>query len=124
MKIMKIKIQSRAIHDKNLKDIARKIDSNKVQKLKIKNGIYFESLTAVRKILTDNRLNVWRAIRDKKPESITQLSEILGRGFRSVYRDVVLLKDLGLIRLTEGPGRRGNVQKLESLYDELALAVA
>ncbi len=124
MKIMKIKIQSRTIHDKNLKDIARKIDSNKVQKLKIKNGIYFESLTAVRKILTDNRLNVWRAIRDKKPESITQLSEILGRGFRSVYRDVVLLKDLGLIRLTEGPGRRGNVQKLESLYDELALAVA
>jgi predicted transcriptional regulator len=121
---MKIKIQSRTIHDKNLKDIARKIDSNKVQKIKIKNGIYFESLTAVRKILTDNRLNVWRAIRDKKPESITQLSEILGRGFRSVHRDVVLLKDLGLIRLTEGPGRRGNVQKLESLYDELALAVA
>ncbi len=35
MKIMKIKIQSRAIHDKNLKDIARKIDSNKVQKLKM-----------------------------------------------------------------------------------------
>jgi predicted transcriptional regulator len=80
-------------------------------------------LTAVRKILTDYRLDVWRAIRDKNPESITLLAEILGRGFRPVHRDVMLLKDLGLIKLIEGPGKRGNVQKVVSLFDELSLAV-
>lgn len=124
---MKIKIQSRDDFYKNLKTVANAIDNKNLKSLKNlkhEKGIYFESLTAVRKILTENRLEVWRAIRDKHPESITQLSEILGRGFRSVHRDVVLLKDLGLIKLVEGPGTRGNVQQLISLYDELALAVA
>lgn len=125
MKIMKIKIQNKNNFNENLRKVARAVDSGTFQKKNhMRNGIYFESLTAVRKILTDNRLEVWRAIRDKKPESITHLAEILGRGFRSVHRDVVLLKDLGLIKLVEGPGKRGNVQKLISVYDELALAVA
>jgi predicted transcriptional regulator len=121
---MKIKIQNRAKFNDDLINLAKEIDRKKVTRSYKKNGIYFESLTAVRKILTDNRLEVWRAIRDKKPESITQLAEILNRGFRSVHRDVVLLKELGLIKLIEGPGQRGNVQKLVSLYDELMLAVA
>lgn len=124
MKIMKIKIQSREKFNDDLQKLAKAIDKKKIQNSYKKNGTYFESLTAVRKILTDKRLEVWRAIRDKKPESITQLAEMLGRGFRSVHRDVVLLKDLGLIELIEGPGRRGNVQQLVSLYDELVLAVA
>lgn len=124
MKIMKIKIQNRKDFYNDLKKMAKAIDKKDFKKIHKKNGIYFESLAAVRKILTDNRLEVWRAIRDRKPESITHLSEILGRGFRSVHRDVVLLKDLGLIELIEGPGKRGKVQQLVSLYDELALAVA
>ena len=124
MKIMKIKSQNREDFYNDLKKMAKAIDKKDFKKSHKKNGIYFESLAAVRKILTDNRLEVWRAIRDRKPESITHLSEILGRGFRSVHRDVVLLKDLGLIELIEGPGKRGNVQLLVSLYDELALAVA
>lgn len=121
---MKIKIQSRSKFDSDLRNLAKAIDKKNVSKSHKKKGIYFESLTAVRKILTDNRLEVWRAIRDKKPESITHLAEILGRGFRTVHRDVMLLKELGLIKLVEGPGRRGNVQRLVSLYDELVLAVA
>ena len=120
---MKIKIQNRANYESRLKKLAKEIDSKDIKKPYTKNGIYFESLAAVRKILTDNRLEVWRAIRDKKPESITQLAEILGRGFRPVHRDVMLLKELGLIKLIEGPGRRGNVQKVVSLFDELSLAV-
>lgn len=124
MKVMKIKIQSRSKFNVDLIKLAKEIDRKNIKKPYRKNGIYFESLTAVRKILTDKRLEVWRAIRDRKPESITHLSEILGRGFRSVHRDVMLLKELGLIKLIEGPGRRGNVQQLVSLYDELVLAVA
>lgn len=124
MKTMKIKIQSRDVMNKELKSLAKSIDKKQYKKSSKQNDIFFESLTAVRKILTDKRLEVWRAIRDRRPESITHLAEILDRGFRSVHRDVVLLKELGLIQLTEGPGRRGNVQQLISLYDELILAVA
>jgi predicted transcriptional regulator len=124
MRVMKIKIQSKANLNADLRALANSIDKSTVKISYKKNGIYFESLTAVRKILTDKRLEVWRAIRDRKPQSITHLSEILDRGFRSVHRDVVLLKELGLIELIEGPGTRGNVQQLVSLYDELMLAVA
>jgi predicted transcriptional regulator len=124
MKIMKIKIQDRETMNKELKSLAKSIDKKKHKTSFEKNDIFFESLAAVRKILTDKRLEVWRTIRDRKPESITQLAEMLDRGFRSVHRDVVLLKELGLIQLTEGPGKRGNVQQLISLYDELILAVA
>ena len=121
---MKIKILSRKEFDDNLLRVAQNFDKKIYKKSNLKNGIYFESLAAVRKILTDKRLDVWRAIRDKKPESITHLAKILERGLRPVHRDVMLLKDLGLIKLTEGPGKRGNVQKIISLCDELLVAVA
>lgn len=124
MKRMKIKIQSKKEYESNLIDLVKNIDNKLPKKSGKKNGVYFESLKAVRKILTDNRLDVWRAIRDKKPDSITCLSKILGRGFRSVYRDVLLLEELGLIKLTEGPGERGHVMSLKSLYDELLLDIA
>jgi predicted transcriptional regulator len=124
MKTMKIKILSRKEFDDNLLRVAQNFDKKIYKKSNLKNGIYFESLAAVRKILTDKRLDVWRAIRDKKPESITHLAKILERGLRPVHRDVMLLKDLGLIKLTEGPGKRGNVQKIISLCDELLVAVA
>lgn len=124
MRTMKIKVRSREDANKELLQIAKTIDSKKLKKLSRKNEIFFESLTAVRKILTDKRLDVWRMIRDYRPESITQLANMLGRGFRSVHRDVALLHDLGLIEMNGGPGRRGNVQVLISLYDELHLAVA
>lgn len=124
MKIMKIKIRSREESDKELKGLAKLLDKAEFNKIRPKKGIYFESLAAVRKILTDKRLDVWRAIRDESPESITELSEILDRGFRSVHRDVALLESLGIIKLVEKPGKRGNVQKLFSLYDKIELAVA
>ena len=121
---MKIKIKSKSDANKELKNMAKLIDGKKFNKIKPSTGVYFESLSAVRKILTDKRLDVWRAIRDYQPESITHLSDLLGRGFRSVHRDVMLLEELGLIKMSEGPGKRGNVQILISLYDELQLAVA
>ena len=121
---MKIKIQNRTQSNLNLKYLASEIDTYKVKKKSKINEVYFESLAAVRKILTDKRLEVWRTIRDHKPESIIQLSLILDRSFRSVQRDVILLRDLGLIEYIENPDGNGNDQQLVSLFDELALAVA
>ena len=123
MKTLRIKIKNKETANLEIRKLARDIDSKKIKE-KLKNGIYFESLKAVRKILTDKRLDVWRTIRDQKPESITHLAKILKREFRSVHRDILLLQDLGLIKMSEGPGKRGNVQILISLYDELLLAVA
>ena len=124
MKIMKIKILSKEKFHASLMKAAIELDQKIFIRPDIKNGTYFESLTAVRKILTDTRLDVWRAVRDQQPESITKLTEILNRDFKSVHRDVMLLKDLGLIKLIKEPGKRGYVQRLVSKYDELHVAVA
>jgi predicted transcriptional regulator len=124
MKTMKIKIVSREKFKSELIELAKSIDAGSSKKPNKKGGIVFESLGAVRKILTENRLEVWRVIRDQKPTSISHLAQLLKREFRSVHRDVMLLSELGLIELFNGPGKRGNVVKLRSLYDELVLSVA
>jgi predicted transcriptional regulator len=124
MKTMKIKIESREKFKSDLLELAKSIDVGAPKKTNKKSGIVFESLGAVRKILTENRLEVWRVIRDQNPTSISHLAELLKREFRSVHRDVMLLSELGLIELFNGPGKRGNVVKLRSLYDELVLSVA
>ena len=87
-------------------------------------GYCFESLDAVKSVLTDNRLNLWRAIRDKKPASISELAKMVGRGFREVHRDVQLLEEFELISLKKTKGKRGDLQAPISLADELLFAVA
>lgn len=122
MKVKKIKIKSRASFANDLRTVARSLDKKQVPK-KI-TGEYFESLDAVRKVLTDKRLVLWRTVRDKKPDSISALAKIVDRGFRAVYRDLLLLEEFGLITFKPGKGTRGDVQSPVSLVDELQVAVA
>ena len=122
MKVKKIRIKSREQADQDLRSLAQTIDQGKTPK-PIK-GEFFESLDAVRSVLTDKRLELWRVIRDQKPESISSLAEIVGRSFRGVHRDLKLLETLGLVSLKKSKGERGDLQHPVSLADELILAVA
>ena len=122
MKIKKIRIKSREAFDQDLRAVARAFDQGKT--IKPIQGEYFESLDAVRSVLTDKRLELWRTIRDQKPNSISTLAEMVGRGFRGVHRDVKLLETLGLVSLKRTKGPRGDLQHPVSLADELQLAVA
>ncbi len=122
MRIKKIRIKSRDEFNAELRSVAHALDHGKPSKA-VK-GEYFESLTAVRSVLTDKRLELWRTIRDKKPDSISILAETVGREFRGVYRDLLFLKNLGLINFKKSKGKRGDLQTPISLVDELLLAVA
>jgi predicted transcriptional regulator len=122
MKIKKIRIKSRTEFDSDLRTVARNLDQGITPKKKV--GEYFESLDAVRAVLTDKRLELWRTIRDKKPSSISTLTGMVDRGFKPVYRDLLLLESLGLITFKKTKGERGDRQAPISLVDELQLAVA
>ena len=87
-------------------------------------GEYFESLDAVRHVLTEKRLELWRAVRDRHPGSILELSKIVERDFKSVHRDVSLLVTVGLVELQKGKGARGETQRPVSKADCLRLEVA
>ncbi len=123
MKIKKIRIKSKMEFAGELRAIAKLMDKGVTPK-KAVTGEFFESLDAVRAILTDKRLELWRTIRDKKPESISEVAGLVGRGFKAVYRDLQLLEGLGLITFKKGKGKRGDLQAPVSLVDELQLAVA
>jgi len=122
MKTMKIKIKSRADFDAELRSMAKALDDGR--RVKKQDGFYFESIDAVRKVLTDNRLRVWRTVRDKKPKSISELARLLHRDFRVVHGDVSLLVEVGLIKLKKGKGNRGDTQIPISRADKIVLAVA
>lgn len=122
MKVKKIRIKSKESFTSELRQVARALDRDLTPK-KV-TGEYFESLDAVRRVLTDKRLALWRTIRDRKPASISELASQVDRGFKSVYRDLLLLESLGLITFKKTKGKRGDLQSPVSLVDELQLAVA
>jgi predicted transcriptional regulator len=122
MKNKKIKIKTKNEFFRDVLGVAKNLDrSKKPQHLR---GEYFESLEAVRNVLTEKRLELWRAIRDRQPNSLLELSKLVNRDFKSVHRDVSVLVSVGLIELKKSKGLRGYTQKPASLADALTLEVA
>jgi predicted transcriptional regulator len=122
MKVKKIKIKSKKDFAADLRRVAGELDRHGAAEKAT--GSFFESLDAVRIILTEKRLELWRAIRDQKPDSISNLARIVKRDFKSVHRDLLLLQSVGLISFQKGKGKRGDVQSPISLADMLQLEVA
>ncbi len=122
MKTKKIRIKAKEEFIADLISVAKALDRG--EKIKPRRGEYFESLEAVRNVLTEKRLTLWRVIRDQHPGSISELSKLAQRDFKSVHRDVAVLVSFGLVGLVKGKGRRGDVQKPTSLVDALMLEVA
>ena len=62
-------------------------------------AVYFESIDALRAVLTDKRLELLKAIKENRPNSIYELAKIVGRDIKNVNEDVRLLADLGFVKL-------------------------
>jgi predicted transcriptional regulator len=122
MRTKKIRIKSRADFNAELLKAARKIDRG--EKIKEHRGEYFESLDAVRNVLTPRRLELWHLIRDRKPASISNLAVLADRDFKSVYQDVRLLVAVGIVDLRKTHGKGGKRLVPISLADTLTLEVA
>jgi len=122
MKAMRIEIKPKAELEAESLAVAKAFDRGK--RVKAISGTYFESMQAVRKYLTDKRLEVWRTIRDQKPASISALAKILKRDFKSIHSDVMLLEAIGIVKLKKCKGQRGDVQMPVALVSELILSVA
>ncbi len=53
------------------------------------------------KLLTRERIRLLHAIRENKPESISELARILNRKESNVHSDLTFLKGIGLLELKE-----------------------
>ena len=81
--------------------------------------VAFENLDLVTKVLTKERMALLKAVRHHNPSSIRELARLLGRNYKNVHSDVMLLSKYGILDLQkEGKSRKPYLD-----YEELEIAV-
>lgn len=71
----------------------------------------FEDLSVFARVFSPERLRLIRAVRDRKPSSLSELARMLGRDYPNVYNDARFLAEQGILVLEEKAGRgRGTVR--------------
>jgi predicted transcriptional regulator len=92
------------------------------EKVKKQEAVYFESLEAMRKVLTEERLRILKTIRKSHPASIYDLAKILKRDVKNTFVDVQFLAQIGLIGLRKTKeGREKTVPSVN--YDKILLEI-
>lgn len=120
MKIKRVKIEIRSLDNalKEAGDVFNKLSrGERVQK---KTAIYFSNLKEMRKVLTEKRLDLLKAVKDKKPASIYELAKVVNRDIRNVLQDLAYLQELGLVEITETKDKK--IPHVE--YEKIAFEVA
>ncbi len=99
MKVKKIDIGIKGLRD-SLKDFAdtwKSLEGGR--RVKKYEGVYFDSIDNMRAVLTNNRLLLLKAIRERNPRSVYELAKILERDLKNVNQDLKLLSEIGLVTL-------------------------
>ncbi len=84
--------------------------------------IYFSDVRAMSRVLTPKRLEILKAVRDHRPESVRALAELIERDVKNVADDLGLLASLGLVEM-DVRGRSGRRKAPRVDYETLALEV-
>ena len=92
------------------------------EKVKKHEGLYFENLEAMRKVLTENRFKILKVIRKERPSSVYELAKFLKRDIKNTHDDVQFLAGLGLVDLKKTKeGRERNVPVVN--YEKILLEI-
>jgi len=94
----------------------------KGEQVKKHEGISFENIEAMRKILSEERLRILKTIKKEHPKSIYELAKSLQRDIKNTFDDIQFLAKLGLIELKKTKeGRKKTVPKVN--YDRILLEI-
>jgi predicted transcriptional regulator len=123
---MKVKNIRMAIKSENelfdeVKEVWRKLEGG--EKVKKHEAIYFESLDAMRRVLTEERLRILKVIRKEHPASIYELAKILKRDLKNTFNDVQFLVQAGLVDLKKTKDVREKTTPLVN-YDKILLEIS
>ncbi|MEK6527801.1 MAG: hypothetical protein AABZ36_02810 [Nitrospirota bacterium] len=101
MKIKNVRLEIQD-EDKFISEVRRDLKKiGKGESVKNRSTLSFESLKAMRKFITDERLKILKAVRKYHPNSIYQLAKIVKRDTKNVSDDVHFLSDIGLLDIKE-----------------------
>lgn len=120
VKNVKLEIMSEDQFIGEAKDVMKKL--SKGVNVKAKSVISFNSLSVMRKFITDERLKVLRAIKKHHPSSVYELAKILKRDTKNVANDVGYLEDIGLLEVKKA--KKGRQKSTPSVnYDKILLEI-
>jgi len=118
---IKITIKSDVEFFKEVKNVWKKLEQG--EKVKKHEGISFESLETMRKVLTEERLRILKIIKKYHPGSIYELAKILKRDTKNVSDDVHYLADLALIEIEKGKSNGREKTTPVVNYDKILLEI-
>ena len=118
---IKITIKTDAEFFKEVKNVWKKLEQG--EKVKKHEGISFESLETMRKVLTEERLRILKSIKKYHPGSIYELAKILKRDTKNVSDDVHYLAELGLIEIEKGKSNGREKTTPVVNYDKILLEI-
>jgi predicted transcriptional regulator len=83
----------------------------------------FSDISAIRKVLSNEKARILNVIKNKKPSSIYELAKKLNRTFKSVYQDVKLLERFGFIELIEEKNKNRARHRPKVLTDSITITI-
>lgn len=117
-----ITIQVRSLNEvlSELASVVRDAQAGKIGAPRV--GLSFESIDAVRNVLTPKRLGLLKAIREGRPKSVYALAKATGRPLKNTQDDVAMLARLDLVELKRGHGKRSPLEP-RVRYDSIRLDI-
>ncbi len=82
-------------------------------------SISCKSMEDMMKLMTKTRFQIFTAIVEKSPDSMTELADVLEKDLGNLLRDAQVLQSLGLIELQRSAGRRGDKITPVALYQKV-----
>jgi len=120
VKNIKVGIKSEKELFDEVKDVWGKLE--KGEEVRKHEAIYFQSLGAMRKVLTEERLRIVKTIKKEHPSSIYELAKILGRDVKNTFDDVQFLTQAGLLELRKKKEGREKTTPMVK-YDKILLEI-
>lgn len=123
MRVKNIKVAIKGENEllNEVKEVWGKLE--KGEKIKKHEAIYFESLDAMRRILTVERLRMLKVIKKDHPASIYELSKMLKRDVKNTFDDVQFLVRAGLVELKKTKDVREKTTPRVN-YDKILLEIS
>ena len=75
----------------------------------------------MRRVLTERRLELLKAVKDNKPQSVYALAKMLHRDLKNVLQDVEYLRELGIIDVDETGDKKIPLVRFDKISFEVAI---
>ena len=120
MKVFTFKYK-RALDSMVLSEMKMTIDSGKTSIYS--DILFFDSLNDLMRSASKARLELFQSIKEKKPQSLYELAQMIGKDQSYVLRESRALESMGLINLVETKNGGRDRLRPEALYDKIVIEV-